>query len=99
MLVQSFLVAVVASPLAFACRGKEANATMELLDLQSRGHVNETVAASVSPDSTLRLLKTSETDPGTWVREDEKIEKYVARHIDFIDVTDIAVRISTCSAR
>ena len=47
----------------------------------------------VEPD--LRLIKTSETDPGTWVTEDEKIENYVAKDIHFIDVTEITVRQST----
>lgn len=45
----------------------------------------------VEPD--LRLIKTSETDPGTWVTEEEKIEKYVSKKINFIDITDITVRI------
>jgi len=40
----------------------------------------------------LRLIKTSEADPGIWVTEDEKIEKYTAKNINFIDITDITVR-------
>lgn len=39
----------------------------------------------------LRLIKTSEADPGIWVTEDEKIEKYTAKNINFIDITDITV--------
>jgi bacterial leucyl aminopeptidase len=55
-------------------------------------------AISAAPSSTssqiergLRLIKTSEADAGTWVTEEEKIEKYVARDINFIDITDIKV--------
>ncbi|CZT49165.1 related to leucyl aminopeptidase [Rhynchosporium secalis] len=43
----------------------------------------------VANDGSLRLIKTSEADPGTWVTEDQKIEQYVAKNIGFIDVTDI----------
>lgn len=39
----------------------------------------------------LRLIKTSEADPGIWVTEDEKIEQYTAKNINFIDITDITV--------
>ena len=37
----------------------------------------------------LRLIKTSEKDPGTWVTEEDKITKYRARGINFVDITDI----------
>ncbi|KAK2060035.1 peptidase family M28 [Colletotrichum caudatum] len=37
----------------------------------------------------LRLIKTSEADPGTWVTEEQKIENYVNKDIGFIDITDI----------
>lgn len=47
--------------------------------------------SSAPRGSDLRLIKTSEEDPGTWVTEDEKIEKYVAKNIGFIDITDIKV--------
>ncbi|KAK0100297.1 hypothetical protein ONS95_008255 [Cadophora gregata] len=52
------------------------------------------VSALPSTDSSkinagLRLIKTSEADPGIWVTEDEKIEKYTAKNIKFIDITDI----------
>ncbi|KAG9228907.1 hypothetical protein BJ875DRAFT_216959 [Amylocarpus encephaloides] len=40
-------------------------------------------------DADLRLIKTSEADPGVWVTEDQKIEEYVAKNIYFIDITDI----------
>jgi leucyl aminopeptidase len=46
---------------------------------------------SVTADASLRLIKVSESDPGTWVREDDKIEKYVAKGINFVDVTDMSV--------
>ncbi len=54
------------------------------------------VSALPSTDSSnvntdLRLIKTSEIDPGTWVTEEEKVEKYVAKNINFVDVTDITV--------
>lgn len=42
-------------------------------------------------DTELRLIKTSEADPGVWVTEDQKIEQYVAKNIHFIDITDIKV--------
>lgn len=41
----------------------------------------------VDPD--LRLIKTSELDPGVWVTEEEKIVNYVSKKIGFIDITDI----------
>ncbi|KAF4547178.1 Peptidase family M28 [Elsinoe fawcettii] len=37
----------------------------------------------------LRLIKTSEEDPGQWISEEDKITKYVAKDIGFIDITDI----------
>ncbi|KAL2061552.1 hypothetical protein VTL71DRAFT_6929 [Oculimacula yallundae] len=43
----------------------------------------------VANDGRLRLIKTSEADPGTWVTEDQKITDYVAKRIGFIDITDI----------
>ena len=36
----------------------------------------------------LRLIKTSATDEGKWVTEDQKITDYRAKGINFIDVTD-----------
>jgi hypothetical protein len=41
----------------------------------------------------LRLIKTSEADPGTWVTEEQKITDYVAKNIYFIDITDIKVSV------
>ena len=40
----------------------------------------------------LRLIKTSASDPGTWVTEEQKITDYVSKDIHFIDVTDIKVK-------
>ena len=37
----------------------------------------------------LRLIKTSASDEGVWVTEEEKISKYTAKKIDFVDITDI----------
>lgn len=39
----------------------------------------------------LRLIKTSEADPGSWVTEEQKITDYVSKNIYFIDITDIKV--------
>lgn len=52
------------------------------------------IPPSVHPntDIGLRLIKTSEADPGVWVTEDQKIEDYVTKNIHFIDITDITVR-------
>ncbi|KAF2966034.1 hypothetical protein GQX73_g7556 [Xylaria multiplex] len=36
----------------------------------------------------LRLVKTSEEDPGTWMTEEEKFEKLISKHIGFMDVTE-----------
>lgn len=55
------------------------------------------LAAAVPAETTVlrnplrRLIKTSEADAGTWVTEEEKITKYVAKNIGFIDITDIKV--------
>lgn len=46
---------------------------------------------SVAADAALRLIKVSESDPGTWVREDEKIENYVAKGVNFVDITGMSV--------
>jgi leucyl aminopeptidase len=60
--------------------------------------VSSIVAALPSTDSSsainagLRLIKTSETDPGIWVTEEQKIVEYVAQNSYFIDITDIKVR-------
>ena len=34
----------------------------------------------VANDGTLRLIKTSESDPGVWVTEEQKITQYVAKY-------------------
>ena len=43
----------------------------------------------IKRDPSLRLIKISESDPGKWVTEEQKITDYRAKKIDFIDVTDI----------
>jgi leucyl aminopeptidase len=48
--------------------------------------------SSSAIDAGLRLIKTSEADPGTWVTEEQKIAEYVAQNRYFIDITDIKVR-------
>ena len=40
----------------------------------------------------LRLIKTSPKDAGKWVSEEDKIVKYKAKDIGFVDITDITVR-------
>jgi bacterial leucyl aminopeptidase len=52
------------------------------------GHADTSPARDAS---LLRLIKVSESDPGTWVREDDKVEKYVAKGVNFIDITDMSV--------
>ncbi|KAL8688043.1 MAG: hypothetical protein Q9218_005945 [Villophora microphyllina] len=37
----------------------------------------------------LRLIKTSEADPGLWVTEEEKMVNYTGKRVHFIDITDI----------
>lgn len=54
------------------------------------------VAASPEEDiqvnKRLRLIKTSEEDPGRWISEDEKDELVTAsKRTAFIDITDIEV--------
>lgn len=52
------------------------------------------LAATVSavPGKTgLRLIKVAEDDPGVWVSEAEKFERFVGPHKNFVDVTDTPV--------
>ncbi|KAL8786277.1 MAG: hypothetical protein Q9213_002872 [Squamulea squamosa] len=37
----------------------------------------------------LRLIKTSEADPGSWVTDEEKITNYTGKCAHFVDITDI----------
>lgn len=50
------------------------------------------VAASPSrptpPEKNMRLVKISEDDAGTWVTEDEKFDKFISKHIHFVDITE-----------
>ncbi|KAI1123061.1 Zn-dependent exopeptidase [Nemania abortiva] len=56
------------------------------------GTVLPLVLAAVSseprPATELRLVKTSEEDPGTWMTEEEKFEKLTSKRIGFMDITD-----------
>ncbi|QUC17532.1 uncharacterized protein UV8b_01773 [Ustilaginoidea virens] len=36
----------------------------------------------------LRLVKTSESDPGQWVTEQEKFDRFTSQNIGFVDITD-----------
>lgn len=45
--------------------------------------------STVKRDAGLRLIKTSPTDPGKWVTEEDKISKYAAKRVQFVDITDI----------
>lgn len=52
--------------------------------------VSAYAAEGVTPDTTkLRLVKTSEEDPGQWVTPEEKWELFTSKGIGFIDITDI----------
>ncbi|TRX91085.1 hypothetical protein FHL15_008067 [Xylaria flabelliformis] len=42
----------------------------------------------LSKPAELRLVKTSEEDPGTWMTEEEKFEKLTSKRIGFMDITD-----------
>lgn len=44
---------------------------------------------SIQVDPALRLIKTSEEDPGKWVTSQEKFDLYTSKGIGFIDITDI----------
>lgn len=50
-------------------------------------------APSCAPIDTavLRLVKTSESDPGQWVKEEDKFKLFTSKGIGFIDITDIKV--------
>jgi hypothetical protein len=39
----------------------------------------------------LRLVKTSDDDPGTWMTEEEKFDKLISKKIGFSDITDTTV--------
>jgi hypothetical protein len=47
--------------------------------------------ATVQVNKALRLIKTSEEDPGQWVTDEQK-DELVVQKINFIDITDIQVR-------
>jgi bacterial leucyl aminopeptidase len=39
----------------------------------------------------LRLVKTSDDDPGTWMTEEEKYERFTSKRLGFVDITDTLV--------
>lgn len=41
----------------------------------------------------LRLVKTADEDPGTWMTEEEKFEKLISKKIGFMDITDTLVSV------
>ncbi len=55
-------------------------------------HATYAAPANAKPqgDGELRLIKTSEQDPGQWVTDDEKFERFTSKHIGFVDITDIS---------
>jgi hypothetical protein len=44
-------------------------------------------AATIPPAPGLRFVKTSEADTGTWVTEEKKFSRFIAKRSPFIDVT------------
>ncbi|KAF6795052.1 leucine aminopeptidase [Colletotrichum sojae] len=65
-------------------------AALAVLAASSRLVLASPATDNLQIDPALRLIKTSETDPGTWVTDEEKITNYVNKHIGFIDITDIS---------
>ena len=61
--------------------------------LVAAGHAVQAAPSSDSPktDALLRLVKTSEEDPGQWVTEEQKFERFTSKRIGFVDITDIQV--------
>ncbi|KAI5815026.1 hypothetical protein BZA77DRAFT_317363 [Pyronema omphalodes] len=40
------------------------------------------------PTKELRLCKTSPTDPGIWITEEEKFTRFISKNINFVDITE-----------
>ena len=55
----------------------------------SAGIASARPETTVPDTTTLRLVKTSEDDPGQWVTPEEKYELFTSKGIGFIDITDI----------
>lgn len=53
------------------------------------GSLVHAAPAATEKASGLRLIKTSASDSGTWVSEEDKITKYRAKNVNFVDITDI----------
>lgn len=52
------------------------------------------VASGSSPSKRadgLRLVKASDEDPGTWMTEEEKYERFTYKNLGFVDITDTLV--------
>lgn len=81
----------------FNTRTMHLNSALAILAASSRLALASPATDKIAIDPALRLIKTSETDPGTWVTDEQKIENYVNKHIGFIDITDITVRGLQCS--
>ena len=60
-----------------------------LLSISTLGLAVPAIGSVGLTDASLRLIKTSAADVGTWVTEDDKISKYAAKKIAFVDITDI----------
>ena len=45
----------------------------------------------MSPYVLLRLVKASDEDPGTWMTEEEKYERFTYKGLGFVDITDTMV--------
>ncbi|KAI0121349.1 peptidase family M28 [Xylariales sp. AK1849] len=59
-------------------------------------------SSPISRDDGLRLIKTSDDDPGTWMTEEDKFEKFISKRLGFVDITDTmeleSIRIDRLSA-
>lgn len=60
-------------------------------------HASVVLAAVTSPslptqqNGDLRLVKTAEDEAGVWMTEDEKFDRLISKHINFVDITDTMV--------
>lgn len=45
--------------------------------------------ADLTRPADLRLIKTSESDPGQWVTEQEEFDRFISQNIGFIDITNV----------
>lgn len=54
------------------------------------------VRSSTELSKGLRLVKTSEADPGSWVHPDDYFDRFTSKGLGFIDITEIQVCRPTC---